>query len=300
MLAVGCLQITCAFLLRNTPVLSWPFFLTAYVVGATANQNIFLGIHEVSHNLVFRSPLANRLFAVVANLPIGIPYSALFRPYHLTHHKSLGVNGYDTDLPTGLEAWLLDSVAGKAFFCTFQMFFYAFRPLFIYQVPFAWIQGLNFAAQIVFDCLIGFQFGQSALLYLIISSVLACSLHPCAGHFIAEHYVFDAASRELLMSGEQPRTETYSYYGPLNILTYNVGLHNEHHDLPAIPWSRLWQLHTIANEFYRDLPQHRSWIGVLWCFIWDKNVGMLCRIKRQNGGRKIGGRTESHARPGFQ
>ena len=73
------LQVLCAYLLRDTPFLSWPFFLTAYVIGATANQNLFLAIHEISHNLAFRSPLANRVFAVFANLPIGIPYSASFR-----------------------------------------------------------------------------------------------------------------------------------------------------------------------------------------------------------------------------
>jgi sphingolipid delta-4 desaturase len=73
------LQILCAYLLRNSPVFSWPFFLTAYIIGATANQNLFLAIHEISHNLAFRSPLANRIFAVFANLPIGIPYSASFR-----------------------------------------------------------------------------------------------------------------------------------------------------------------------------------------------------------------------------
>lgn len=78
-LAVVTLQITCAYLLRQTAILSWPFLLTAYIIGATANQNLFLAIHEISHNLAFRSPLANRLLAIFANLPIGIPYSAAFR-----------------------------------------------------------------------------------------------------------------------------------------------------------------------------------------------------------------------------
>jgi sphingolipid delta-4 desaturase len=78
-LFVVSLQVLCAYLLRNTPFLSWQFFLTAYVIGATANQNLFLAIHEISHNLAFKSASANRAIAVFANLPIGIPYSASFR-----------------------------------------------------------------------------------------------------------------------------------------------------------------------------------------------------------------------------
>lgn len=73
------IQILCAISLRNTTILSIRFLLTTYIVGATANQNLFLAIHELSHNLAFKSPLLNRLFAVVANLPIGAPYSAAFR-----------------------------------------------------------------------------------------------------------------------------------------------------------------------------------------------------------------------------
>lgn len=73
------LQLICATTLRNTPVFSPLFILTAYIIGATANQNLFLAIHEISHNLAFKAPLANRLLAVLANIPIGLPYSAAFR-----------------------------------------------------------------------------------------------------------------------------------------------------------------------------------------------------------------------------
>ena len=299
--AVVGLQIACAYFLRNTPILSWRFFLTAYVIGATSNQNLFLAIHEISHNLACKSPAANRFLAVVANLPIGIPYSASFRPYHLTHHKSLGVDGLDTDLPTSLEAWFLDSVAGKAFFCTFQILFYALRPMMVYKLPLTWIHAFNIAAQVLFDYAIVTAFGARALAYFILSSFLAGSLHPCAGHFIAEHYVFapytqscgltnspkPAASTTKLASPTAP-AETYSYYGILNLLTYNVGLHNEHHDFPAVPWSRLWELNRIANEFYCDLPCHYSWVGVMWEFILDAEVGLWCRVKRKEGGRKVG------------
>ncbi|KEF51693.1 sphingolipid delta-4 desaturase [Exophiala aquamarina CBS 119918] len=284
------LQVTCALLLKDSPVLSWPFFLTAYIIGATANQNLFLAIHEISHNLAFRTPIYNRLFAVFANLPIGLPYSAGFRQYHLTHHKSLGVDGLDTDLPTALEAVFLDSVFGKAFFCTFQLIFYAIRPMMVYQIPFGSIHYCNIAAQVIFDYLIVRFLGPKALVYLLLSSFLAGSIHPCAAHFISEHYVF---AKSTLPNGKMPRDipipETYSYYGILNILTYNVGYHNEHHDFPAIPWTKLPQVYEIAREFYEPLPCHRSWPLVLWQFITDNEVGLWCRVKRAEGGRMVGG-----------
>jgi sphingolipid delta-4 desaturase len=283
------LQILCAYLLRDTPIISWPFFLTAYIIGATANQNLFLAIHEISHNLAFRNPLANRVFAVFANLPIGIPYSASFRPYHLTHHKSLGVDGLDTDLPTPLEAIFLDSVLGKAFFATFQILFYALRPMFVYQLPITKIHLFNIVAQLAFDYALVKFIGGKAVGYLIMSSFLAGSLHPCAGHFIAEHYVFEkqpAGAKDA--ANKIPVPETYSYYGPLNFFTYNVGLHNEHHDFPAVPWTKLPALKRIAHDFYDDLPCHKSWVYVIWQFIWDKDVGLWCRVKRAEGGRKVG------------
>lgn len=288
---VVALQLTCAYLLRDTPFWSWKFWAVGYVIGATANQNLFLAIHEISHNLAFKSPQANRLFAIFANLPIGLPYSASFRPYHLTHHKSLGVDGLDTDLPTAIEAVVFDSILGKAFFCTFQIFFYAIRPMCVFQVTFTWVHLLNLAVQLVFDYILVTACGSYLpLLYLLVSSFLAGSLHPTAGHFIAEHYVYETVRPDAADPDNQiPIPETYSYYGPLNALTYNVGYHNEHHDFPAVPWTRLPALRAIADEFYAPLPRHDSWVLVLWRFVWDANVGVTSRVKRRNGGRKVGG-----------
>lgn len=70
-------------------MLDWKFLATAYVIGATSNQNLFLAIHEISHNLAFRSPLGNRLLAIFANLPIGLPYSAAFRVSQLAPSNTL-------------------------------------------------------------------------------------------------------------------------------------------------------------------------------------------------------------------
>jgi sphingolipid 4-desaturase/C4-monooxygenase len=187
---------------------------------------------------------------------------------------------------------MFDSILGKAFFCTFQIIFYAIRPMTVFRVQFTWVHHLNILIQLAFDYLLVTYVGKQALVYLIFSSFLAGSLHPLAGHFIAEHYVYETvtpAQRD--PENEVPVPETFSYYGPLNFLTYNVGLHNEHHDFPAVPWTRLHRLKAIASEFYDDLPQHRSWTYAIWRFIWDENVGINCRVKRKNGGRMVGAGT---------
>ena len=147
----------------------------------------------------------------------------------MEHHKHLGEDGIDVDLPTHLELVCLNNVLGKTFFAyvpftplayqldplasTFQILFYALRPGFVRTQTITRWHVINLLAQLVFDYVLVQTFGFRPLLYLLFSSFFAGSLHPCAGHLIAEHYVWDGLKQE-----------TYSYYGPLNILAYNVSL----------------------------------------------------------------------------
>lgn len=161
--------------------------------------------------------------------------------------------------------------------------------MFVYQLPMTKIHLFNVVVQIAFDYALVTLIGGRALGYMILSSFLAGSLHPCAGHFIAEHYVFEKQPEESRNPANKiPLPETYSYYGALNFFTYNVGLHNEHHDFPAVPWTRLPELNRIAHEFYDDLPTHQSWVYVIWQFIFDADVSLWSRVKRKEGGRKVG------------
>jgi sphingolipid delta-4 desaturase len=105
------------------------YFLISYVIGATITHSLFLAIHEITHFLAFKSPNLNRYLAMVANLPIGIPYCMTFRGYHMEHHTLQGTDGVDTDLPTEIEGVLFSSTLGKLFFCTFQILFYGTQIL---------------------------------------------------------------------------------------------------------------------------------------------------------------------------
>jgi len=257
----------------------WTSYLAAiYIVGATATHSLFLAVHELAHNLGARTPAGNKAIAMFANLPIGIPYCITFKPYHMDHHRYQGQED-DTDIPTRLEGYVItdtafgyvDHTARKAVFMFFQIFAYAFRPMLVKPalVPKdRWIV-TNWVVQLGFDGLMVAWLGPKVMLYFLLSLFFAGSIHPTAGHFIAEHYVMDGV------------TETYSYYGPLNRLTYNVGYHNEHHDFPNIAWSNLPRVREVAPEFYADLPQCRSWPGTIIRYIFDNSISPFSRVKRQ-------------------
>ncbi|KAF6007232.1 hypothetical protein HII13_004543 [Brettanomyces bruxellensis] len=284
--AVVLTQILVAYLFRNTYPLDPLFLLVAYSLGGTCNQNVFMCIHELSHSLAFKKPLWNKLFAIFVNLPIGIPYSASFQPYHQLHHKFFGDEKYDTDLPTNFEARFLSSIPGKLFFTTFQIFFYALRPICVATIPITWIHFINIVVQFTFDYFILRYWGINSFFYFLFSSFFAGSLHPTAGHFVGEHYLFDPP-KHFKMFVDAPPAETYSYYGPLNPLVWNVGYHNEHHDFPYIPWTRLPELRREASEFYEGLPTHESWILTIIDFVFKYDITMYNRVKRRTAGRRL-------------
>ena len=268
--ALVLVQLASAYLLRGAPW--WLLVTVAYLFGGVVNQALLLAIHELSHNLAFKKPWQNRLFALFINLPVGVPVAETFRYYHLLHHVHQGEEGIDTDLPTALEGRVLSgplSAPLKLLWVMGQGFAYALRPLFVHPKRPSTAELANLALQLAFNALIFYCWGGKALAYLPISSLIVMGLHPVAGHYISEHYVFRAGQ------------ETYSYYGPLNRLTFNVGYHNEHHDFPYIAGSRLAELRALAPEYYDSLYSHGSWSKTLWLYISRQNLGGYSRVKRR-------------------
>lgn len=264
--AVVFLQLWTATFLSNA---SWlKILIIAYFFGSFLNHNLFLAIHELSHNLAFSTPLHNRWLGIFANLPIGVPMSVTFQKYHLEHHRYQGVDGVDMDVPSLTEAKFVTNILSKSIWVLLQLFFYALRPLFLKPKPPGVWEFINLTIQVSLDAAIVYLWGWRSFGYLILSTFVGGGMHPMAGHFISEHYVFNQDQ------------ETYSYYGPLNLMTWSVGYHNEHHDFPRIAGSKLRKVREIAPEFYDELDSYQSWSQVIYMYVMDRSVGPFSRMKR--------------------
>jgi sphingolipid delta-4 desaturase len=265
------LQVVGALLLANA---SWWWILAAaYMVGAFADHSLFVMIHECAHRLLFKNPAANRIAGMLANLPQIFPSSVSFEKYHIKHHSFQGNHDLDADLPNHWEAKLINNnFLGKALWFLLYPMFQAFRVSRLKEIkPFDGWTAANWALQIVFTAAMWWWLGPKAVAYLTLSFFFSVGLHPLGGRWIQEHY--------LTHNEEQ---ETYSYYGPLNVVAFNVGFHNEHHDFPSVPWNKLPELKQQALPFYDSLKSHRSWTKLWLQFLFSRELSLFSRVVRKN------------------
>jgi sphingolipid delta-4 desaturase len=263
------LQIVVAWLVSQQSW--WVALIAAYMVGAFADHALFVVIHETAHRLVFKRKLPNILVGLLANLPQIFPGAISFSKYHLKHHAFQGVYELDADLPFKWEARLIGSSAvGKALWLLLFPVFQALRPWRVKEVQ-LWDRWtvVNVLVQAAFSAAIWVLFGPNALLYLGASLFFSIGLHPLGARWIQRHFLTE--------DGDQ---ETFSYYGPLNRLAFNVGYHNEHHDFPSVPWNRLPEIRAAAPEVYDKLSAHQSWTRLLFRFLFGRDVSLFSRIVR--------------------
>ncbi len=254
----------------------WWVFGAAYLLGAFADHALFVMIHECTHKLLFKNPNANRWASMFANMPQIFPSAISFEKYHIKHHAFQGIHELDADLPNRWEAKLINnSFFGKALWLLFFPVFQITRVSRLKEIApvDGWII-TNFAIQIAFTTAIWYFMGFHAVAFLFLSFMFSVGLHPLGGRWIQEHY--------LSISEEQ---ETYSYYGPLNTVAFNVGFHNEHHDFPSIPWNKLPQIRKTAPEYYDTLHYHTSWTKLFFKFLFDREISLFSRIVRKDRGR---------------
>jgi sphingolipid 4-desaturase/C4-monooxygenase len=262
-------QFGIALLVAGRPWYLW--VPAAYILGATIDHALWVLIHECAHNLVFQSRLANRVIALTANLPMVFPAAMSFCKYHLLHHRHIGELDLDADLAGPTESRVVgrSTLLKTLWLAMFSLVLGTIRPRRLKRVPFfdRWTL-TNAAVQIGAMAAFVALAGWAPIAYLVASAVFAVGLHPLGARWIQEHYVFT------------PGQETYSYYGPLNKVAFNVGYHNEHHDLVSIPWSRLPRIRATAPEFYDRLRAHYSWSALLVTFLRDRRVTLFSRIVR--------------------
>lgn len=265
-LAAVLLQVALAWTASRLPW--WGTPLLALGLGAFIMHFVNCIAHECAHNLVFHGTRLNKAFSIFVTLPSLAPSALAFRHYHLLHHWHFGARGMDSDVPTELEV----RVVGRSrlrkllWVLLLPLTYTVIHPLQVRQrLPF---DGWLFANIVFVAAAWGAAFllgGWAAVIFLLLSSYLAVGPHPAGAHILQEHIAFDGGNG---MS---------SYYGPINLVSVNLGYHLEHHDLPQIAGWRLPRLHKIVPEFYTGHFSHQSRMVGLWEFVMNRNIGLDSR-----------------------
>lgn len=101
--------------------------LNAYAIGSVLCHTLQICVHDLTHHPTF----GNKMWAILFNIPSGIPSAMSFGRYHADHHNFLNIEDKDTDLPLAFESkWSLDNWWYKYFYYTFLYVYYTLRPIF--------------------------------------------------------------------------------------------------------------------------------------------------------------------------
>eukprot|EP00123_Amoebidium_parasiticum_P013181 comp21814_c0_seq1/m.31075 comp21814_c0_seq1/g.31075 ORF comp21814_c0_seq1/g.31075 comp21814_c0_seq1/m.31075 type:complete len:364 (-) comp21814_c0_seq1:643-1734(-) len=253
---------------------SWgALFAVGYIFGAVVDHALWVLVHDLGHETAFKTKWLNHVFLLMANVPHIFPSAVTFKYYHKQHHTNLNETYQDPDIPGPTEQRLFgNSTLGKMGYLLFFPLLQVVRTHRYGELYFdRWVL-LNYLTSIPINLYVLFFWGPKALFFLLVSSIFSIGLHPVGARWIAEHYAL------------RPEQETYSYYGPVNLVAFNIGYHNEHHDLPRIPWSKLPALTKTAPEFYEPLYAHPSYLGLLWNFFTNPNFTLQSRVVRESKG----------------
>jgi len=260
------IQIFMCYVIKNYEWSWGGVVLFALTIGAIFNHGLFVLYHDITHFNCFASTRNNQLAAIFTNLPQIIPSAVAFGRYHRDHHFYMGDPLLDPDIPTVIEINFFKTTLRRLCFICLLPFFYALRPYFKKPKSISPMEVLNIISCAIYGYLIYHFFTIKALIYLTASTYFGLSVHPVSAHVIAEHYEFNKSQ------------DTYSYYGWLNWINFNMGYHVEHHDFPSVPWYNLPRVREIAPDFYNNLPTIDSYVKVILKYIFDGNIGPWARI----------------------
>jgi len=291
-LAASAAQIAMSIAVSYVPW--WAMLLAAYFVGSAINLMLFQLGHECVHGLVLKKQSWNRALFTVTTLPMFLSGHHTWWSEHLVHHNDMGSI---KDFISRRRTYLLITRATSPLFVPYALFMLVMQVgrsvigLIMYAVGAVlfWrlTPGKRTLAVLADQHLVSgyerehcttwaviyplinlafcfglyFAFGWQSVVYLLASALFFTGfLHPyCLGWVLGiSHF-----------HGTRRYQPTASSYGWLqNGISFNAGLHVEHHDLMSIPWRRLSKLREIAPEFYNDLETIRSYtlLGLQFVF----------------------------------
>jgi sphingolipid delta-4 desaturase len=265
--ALVTMQISIAVALNDQSC--WLIAAAAILFGVIPSLQLYFLMHESGHQLIFRRRWLNILSGILANTVNGFPYSVTYQFYHHRHHTYLGHRDADPDMAQPWEAQIVGtSPWRKLAWLILNPFFLAIRSLRVSstRVPIGWVF-MNAAVVVGFDAAVIIGIGWRAFLYLGMSSYFAMGL-PLGAFWIPEHFSADRLQ------------ETYGYYGRLNLIFFNRGYHNEHHDFPSVPWNRLPRVRAMASEWYDSILEANQTYGVaLKRFVLDRRLTLVSHVE---------------------
>ena len=133
---------------------------------------------------------------------------------------------------------------------------------------------LNWVTAIV-PALVMFFLNSKCFFFLFGSAYLSQSFHPANARITQRHLstlqAHDVAANDPTVAA---MPNTFSYYGPMNLVTLNVGYHVEHHDFARVPWPNLPILHRLAGAkwYPKDLAHQSRSLNSVFQFVWDTRI----------------------------
>jgi sphingolipid delta-4 desaturase len=271
----------------------WVMLLTAYFIGSSINVMLFQLGHECVHCLVFKRPFWNRVMFTITTLPMFLSGHHTWWAEHLVHHTDMGAK---KDFISRRRTFFLATRITSPLFVPYSLFMLVTQVgrsivgllmyvggLFLGHVKpsprtlavladehlvsgykkdgvetwAVWYPLINLGVCAALFAVGGWK----SVAYLLLSQAFFTGfLQPYSLGWVLGISHFHGARKY------QPTASHYSRL--INLVSFNAGLHVEHHDLMTIPWRRLWKLREIAPEFYNNLQPIKSytWLALQFVF----------------------------------
>jgi sphingolipid delta-4 desaturase len=292
--AVWCVAFALGQVALAAWAMAWPWWVVvavAYGIGSWININLFSLAHECNHALVFKKPAWNRWLFTFTSLPMFLSSHHTWWIEHAVHHNDLGakkdfisrrrsfflVTRYTPPLLIPYSLFMLitqvlrsglgllcfggDLLRGRREPGRATLSVLADEHLITGYHKYR-LQRWAVAYPLLSLVMLGVLFvwgGWKPVVYLLLAqSFMTGFLHPVMFGLILSNSHFH---------GFRTYQPSSSYYGWLNKLTFNFGLHTEHHDIAKVPWDKLPRLREIAPEFYDNLAITKSYAALAMKFV---------------------------------